>query len=285
MANPLLSVTHTSEVTEDQIDELGHMNVRWYARHALAATSAMTERLGVGAPRCRSAYTRHHREQLVGAVLEVRSGVLGGASRLRLYHELRNVADGVLAATFVHELDHPPVETPAVDLPEHGRPRSIALDTDALASAPTLDEALRAGLAIRRPRAVDDGDTAGRAVVAPWRAQGLFWDGATIDGASAWLRVGPDGRRLASATMESRVWFGTMPAHGTPIQSFGVPVELADKVTRHIHWVFDLDGGALLAAMETVNIVFDIDGRRAIPIPDSERAETEARLRPDLAPR
>ena len=202
MANPPLTTTHLSEVADDQIDELGHMNVRWYAHNAWAATAALLSRLGLGAPQVVSAYTRHHHEQLLGNRLEVHSGVLGGSRRLRLYHEFRNAADGDLAATFVHELDHPPVEAPSIDLPDHGRPRSIDIDTDAFATAPTLDAAIDADLAIRHPRAIDADDTGGAASVPAWRVPSLFWGGDHIDGTGEWIRSGPDGQRLASATME-----------------------------------------------------------------------------------
>ena len=73
---PELTVSHTSTVTHDQIDELGHMNVRWYGANAVAATASLCERLGLGSPALHSTYTRHHHEQMEGNELEVRSAVL-----------------------------------------------------------------------------------------------------------------------------------------------------------------------------------------------------------------
>ncbi len=43
-----LTTTHTSTVTEDQIDHLGHMNVRFYAVNARAGTDALLADLGLG---------------------------------------------------------------------------------------------------------------------------------------------------------------------------------------------------------------------------------------------
>ena len=92
-----LTVTHTSTVTPDQIDHLGHMNVRYYGVNACSATRSL-----VGAAPIVDMYTRHHREQLVGAELEVRSGLLDVDDRtVRLYHELANTDTGDVAATFV----------------------------------------------------------------------------------------------------------------------------------------------------------------------------------------
>ena len=126
---PSLKVSHHSTVTPDQIDDLGHMNVRYYGINASAGTKTLCERLGIARPPMRSSYTRHHHEQMEGADLVVRSAVIPGGERLRIYHELRNDADDDLAATFVHELDHPAIDAPAFELPAHGAPRSLSLTT------------------------------------------------------------------------------------------------------------------------------------------------------------
>jgi acyl-CoA thioesterase FadM len=150
-----LDVSHRSTVTPDQIDELGHMNVRYYGVNAGAATRSVCDELGLGRLPMRSGYTRHHHEQLEGADLVVHSAVIPGGERLRIYHELRNEADDDLAATFVHELDHPSIDAPAFELPAHGAPRSLSLDTDALASAPSLDQLHDLGLAMRKPGGIE----------------------------------------------------------------------------------------------------------------------------------
>ena len=46
-----LTVTHHSAVTEDQIDHLGHMNVRFYGVNAHAGTAAILDRLAMHAIR------------------------------------------------------------------------------------------------------------------------------------------------------------------------------------------------------------------------------------------
>ena len=79
-----LLTTHASEVTEDQIDHLGHMNVRYYAENAPAGTRAMLDALPGWGRRpvvVHDVYTRHHREQLLGTALIVRSAVLGRTAR------------------------------------------------------------------------------------------------------------------------------------------------------------------------------------------------------------
>ena len=91
-----MDVLHKTEVIPDQIDHLGHMNVRFYGEHARTGAEQLLASIGLVADDSRAVfgrdvYVRHHREQLVGAALEVRGGVLDASSdRIRLYEELVN---------------------------------------------------------------------------------------------------------------------------------------------------------------------------------------------------
>ncbi|WP_420451503.1 thioesterase family protein [Ilumatobacter sp.] len=285
-----LTVTHTSTVTEDQIDHLGHMNVRHYASNAHAATLSVLERLGrvaVDEGDLFDMYTRHHREQLLGAELEVRSGVLGvDQTSIRLYHELVASSTGELAATFVHRVRS---STPfdvgdTVAIPEHGAPRSI--DLEAQVTAPPLDTVRELGLEQRGARVVDRDDTGGGETVRAHLVPNLIWGGTPPDGSEQQLvHLGADGRNVGYATMETRVGVVRLPPLGTPIQSFGATTAMADKTTQMSMWVYDLDRADLLASFEVVNVLFDIDARRASSIPDDMRAEHRARMHPELAPR
>lgn len=277
-----LVLSHTSTVTPDQIDELGHMNVRWYGANAVAATLVMCDRLNLGRPALTSTYTRHHHEQLEGNELEVRSAVLAGGSTLRFFHELRNRADDDLAATFVHDLDHPPLEAPGVSLPDYARPRSLDLDADRFAAAPSLTELRDRGLAIRIEREVDTEDSLGADIVPTWLTNNLIWGGERPDGESDWIRDTADGDRVAFASMETRLRIGEPVAVGTRIQSFGATVAVGAKIVHELNWVYALDDERLLAVAETIDLAFSIPNRRSREIPPEMRAREEARLHPDL---
>lgn len=275
-----LTITHTSTVTADQIDHLGHMNVRYYAVNAVAATREM-----IGDGEIFDLYTRHHREQLVGAELEVRSGILGvdGAS-IRIYHELANAATGELAATFVYRVhaDTPIDHVDTIELPEHGRPRSIDLDAD-VPTPPTLDRARELDLAMRVPRVIDRDDTGGPDIVASHMVPMLIWGGTPPDGAQhELLHTGPNGEAMGWATMETRIDILGLPKIGTRIQSFAATTEIADKTTQMSMWAYDLDSGDVLVSFEVVNLLFDIGARRSMVIPDDMRAEHLVRLHPEL---
>lgn len=277
-------------MTPDQIDELGHMNVRYYGMNAHEATRAMCAEMGLGEPVIRSRYTRHHHEQMEGNDLEVRSALLspavtGANGRLRFYHELRNRTDNDLAATFVFELDHAAVETPGIELPDYGMPRSLRLDTDGLASAPALDDVRAKGLAIRLPREVDEEDSIGAPTVPSWLVNNLIWGGERPDGESDWIRELPNGDRFAYAVMESRLWIanGEVPV-GTPIQSFGANLAVASKINHDIVWTYNTETGQCLAVMEGVDVCFNMNERRSMVIPDDARARSEETLHPEFTP-
>jgi len=279
-----LTVTHTSTVTDDQIDHLGHMNVRYYAINARAATHAF-----LGRGQVLDIYTRHHREQLLGAELEVRSGVLSvAADSTRVYNELVNASTGDIAATFVHRVrtDSPTDHADTIELPDHGRPRSIDLDTEI--ATPTLDEVRERGMAMRMERTITNEDTgdSDNDRVPSSMAPMLFWGGEPVDGGAQQLvYTGPDGQDIAWATMETRVVIGQLPHVGARIQSFAATTSTADKTIQTSMWVYDLDASELIASFEIVSVLFDIGARRAMSIPDGMRADQAAQLYPEFGSR
>lgn len=277
-----LTVSHTSTVTEDQIDHLGHMNVRYYAINARAATRSF-----LGRGQVLDVYTRHHREQLLGAELEVRSGVLSvDSDSTRVYHELANTSTGDIAATFVHRVrtDTPTDHADTIELPDHGRPRSIDLDT--MMATPTLDDVRQLDLAMRAARTITNEDTGESDRVSSSMAPMLFWGGEPIEGGAQQLvYTGPDGQDIAWATMETRVVIGRLPQIGTRIQSFSATTSMADKTIQTSMWVYDLDNDELLASFEVVSVLFDIGARRAMSIPDDMRADQSAQLHPEFGSR
>lgn len=273
-----LSVTHTSEVTADQIDQLGHMNVRFYGANAMAATGVMRKVLGVApAAPVVDIHTRHHHEQLLGSRLEVVSGAVAVDGRLGLYHELRNADTEQLAATFVHVVDVPSPALPVQTIPAHGRPRSLDMTVDPITCAPTLAALRELALEIRPPRALDE-------EITPATAAGLIWGGLPTEAEQHdWIEKGPQGERMAWATMESRLRIARLPNPGTTIQSFGATTAVARKTTRSTRWVLDLERGDVLVAFDVVNLAFDVDARRAMHVPDDYLDRDDISYHPEFA--
>jgi acyl-CoA thioesterase FadM len=298
----MLRTSHTSSVTEDQIDHLGHMNVRFYAVNAHAGTRAVLADLGWdGRHFVGDTYTRHHREQLLGTPLEVRSAVLSAdAERIRLHHELRAADTDELAATFVHGVvplspAGEPIRYPeavvaaaraeVIAHPEHAATRTISLDADLLGASPSLGLVQSRGLAMRKPRAVtpDECDANGR--YRPDMAAMLTWGGEPLeDEKDEILHETTDGVLMGWASMETRIQIARLPGPGDRVQSFVATVAVHDKVTHRVNWAFDLDRGDLLTAFESVSMAFDIRGRRPMSIPEGYRQRALANLQADLVP-
>ena len=305
-----LRCLHEGTVTPDQIDHLGHMNVRFYAVRAGEATRALAAEFGLGPEACAEQgllpavseqFTRHYREQLEGARLGVHTGVLAARERgLRIYHELRNQDTGERSATFVHELELQDLATrerrpfpaglaevaqsKAVQWPAHGQPRTI--DLDAATATLGLDGARERELAIRKPRVLAPGECDADGCFRGAFLPELVWGGEPLQprGGPA-LHQTASGIQMGWATLESHCRLLRTPRVGSRLQSFGADVEIASKTSLQCFWVFDLDDGGLVSTFSVVNLAFDVGGRRAMEIPPEIRRELEARHHPDLRPR
>lgn len=306
-----LRVLHESVVREDEIDALGHMNVRFYGARALASTDRLLAELGVASGSLSTAgplihdlpqlFTRYQREQHAGAPLVVLGGLLAVNEKgLRIYHELRNPERDELAASFVHDVElrvpgeSDRVSIPAnvqkelarsiIEFPEGGRPRSIDLDRAPV--APTLADAQGDGLAFRLPRRVEPEDCDSEGRLSGEMRPFYMWGGDPIPPATRLdgppLVDLPDGAKMGWASMETRSVMLEQPLAGMRVQAFAATVELARKTNLRRYWVFDLDTERLLLSNEVVELALHLGERRAIPIPDDIRAEMQASLREDL---
>jgi acyl-CoA thioesterase FadM len=302
----MLAVTHTSSVTEEQIDHLGHMNVRFYGVSANAATRAVLGSLQGwpgGLYLVHDAYTRHRREQLLGTPLLVRSGFLGAdPDGLHIHHELVPANAEGLAATFVHNVcptdekgQKRPVPDAAIDaaraaivepLP-YAAARTINLDLDLLAAAPALGVVQERRLEVRKPRHItaEECDESGN--FRPDATMMLLWAGELPDHVQGWgpdLYEGPDGELMGWAVMETRVQLGHVPRIGTRIQNFAATIAIHERATHRVNWCFDLDNGEVLCAFESVDVAFDTVARSTMVIPEDFRHRYQSSLQADLAP-
>jgi len=301
-----VDVLHKTEVVPSQIDHLGHMNVRFYGEHARTGADRVLDSLGLEPDDRRTViqrdtYTRHHNEQLVGASLEVRGGVLDASSkRIRLYEELVNSDRGDIAATFVltFELGERATREPGiiddaiverarasiVAIPEHGMPRSISVDEDLVETGPTLEALQQHDLAMRQVRTVQTSDCDADGFVQPLAVPELVWGGQPIDGREFRpLETLADGGQMGFATMETRASWVRFARAGDHVQSFAAQIAVYDKAMLSRHWLADVDRGDLVAVFSVVSLAFDITNRRAISLPNEVRQRFESRLHPELA--
>ena len=100
-----------SPVTLDQIDSLGHLNVRYYIARMDLANRQLLEANGVSGDehtflRRVDTYNKFRREQFNGAVLGtygalIGKGVIGPGGSVPAYFEIRNEETGDVAASFL----------------------------------------------------------------------------------------------------------------------------------------------------------------------------------------
>jgi acyl-CoA thioester hydrolase len=295
-------------VPPEEIDHLGHMNVHFYATKARSATRALAGEYGLSKEACDErgvllavpdTFTRHYREQLVGARLAVMTGVLSVSEQgLRLYHELVNRDSGELAATFVHHVQlqdrktRAPCAFPAglaeraqasiVGWPEHGKPRTA--DLGSLPTGLTLSVARERSLESRKPRVIEADACDADGYYDTSFGPELVWGGEPISRRGFTpLHETEDGKKFGWATLESRHVMVATPRVGARIQSFSAEVELARKTSYRHSWVFDLDREEIVCISSNVNLAFDIGARKSMEIPDAIRANMQSEFHPDLA--
>jgi acyl-CoA thioester hydrolase len=308
----------TAEVKPEEIDGLGHMNVRFYMERAQRANRLLLAELGVGAdegeaPGVRATqtdtYVRYQREQFQGQLLSVNGGVLEATpTGLRAFYELANPARGEIAATFIivtsltDRATGGPAPLPAetlksaeaarIELPDYGRPRTIEL------SAPRLDLTYDAVAA----RISEEGsDPWSRRMKWPVPAEACDEHGNLVDtgalmfggfrqpSAEEMRKHGPmtftgdDGHRLGWASLETRMVRVNQARAGDILSSISAEVGLHAKVRHSRRWLFNLTRGQLVSLNDNVSIALDLDARRAIDIPPSIRRQIEASYAPEFA--
>ncbi len=320
-----MQILHESDVRSDEIDHLGHMNVRFYMERAQRGNAALLAGCGLARDALSGArlvqddtYTRYQREQFQGSTLQVKGGVLKASPEgVSTYVEVTNDARGEVAATFILNtvLVDPatwaprPIEDRAVaaaraaliELPAHGRPRTIDLSR-----RPRLDvayEELAARLAedtadpmSRRMERVIEADECDEHGFQLESEDAMFgglraprFDREAMAAAMREGQWGPmtftsaDGRRFGWATMEMRVIRVLQPRAGDRLASIGAEIGLAAKTRHSRRWVFNTATGALITLNDNVNIALDLDARRSIEIPPEHRVGLERRHAPEFA--
>lgn len=315
-----MKLLHTSVVEADEIDALGHLNVRYYLSRALRANSTLLAQLGLG-PEALDAmgarlvqadtYTRYHREQFKGATLNVRGGVLDmGRGAVRAYFEIDNDAKNEVAATFilvtalVDRVTRAPLALPdavvaataglTTDVPQHGQPRTLDLGTPRLdvtyeALAARLGEEIADPMSRRFERTVEAGscDEYGFLKEGEDLMFGVVRKPRPTPGKEhVW---GPltfttgQGHRVGWASLETRQMRSVQPRAGDRICAIGAEIALHDKVRHSRRWIFNVSTGEVVSMNDNIALALDLDARRSISIPAELRSELEKRHVPEFA--
>ncbi len=296
-------------VTADEIDHLGHMNVRHYSKRAWLATQVWFARRGLDETALRrrglalspkDLLTHFYREQRLGAPLVVEGAVTEADGAPRLYVEILNTETGERAAAVIvtpqlteratrmaaaQALPWP--AGPELALPAHAAPRSLSFAPPRLDMTLADLERRTAGRAfpyggVEGVIPLDACDEAGF-----MRASGAQdIDFVAIDanvGRRGLLFSGEDHVTFGWAMLESRQLLAATPRAGDRVKVIGAEIRIDRKAHWNRRWMFNADSGRIYGVCDHVSLAFDIATRRAIEIPPAARRDLEAMRIPDLA--
>jgi acyl-CoA thioester hydrolase len=289
-----------------ECDVMGHMNVQFYVARMSGSLPALLAALGFGPRQCRAldvelAPVDHHirflRELRPGEPFTIAGGVLGVAGeRLRLYQEIRNTLTGAVAASFVTEAmmvdaeRHNPLPLPeplraaamaeCEALPEHGRPRGLALDAPRL--RPSWSEADGLGLMLTQQSAVTPAECEHRGFMVTRAIIGRVAD--SMPNLVAKTRgIDRSVARSGDAALEYRLVYHATPRQGDLLALRAGIKAIGGKSFTWGHWLFDRETGEAVATTEAVVVAFDLDTRKAVEIGPELRERLTKFLVPGLS--
>jgi acyl-CoA thioester hydrolase len=290
-----------------ECDVMGHMNVRHYISRALEALAWLGLELGVG-----RAYAREHGVGLVPAdqhirfVRELPAGtpfsIHGGfvhrrGETLRLYQEIRNAADGGVAATIVTDAVLADTKTGAPrplpfgiadtaapfagTVPDYAAPRGLRFD--APREPLILERASELGLGQTYKGSVQAAECNEHGLM---RADGVIariWDGVPNSPARGIRREGQPSGKVGSAALEYRLVYYRPVRAGDLLTVRSGLKAVGSKTTTWTHWLFDGESGVAAAAAEAVGVSFDLTTRKAVGMEEAVRRALEELVVPGLS--
>lgn len=280
-----------------ECDELGHLNVRFYAAKALEAFAVLVEELGVpngervdpiSAARPTRVHIRFLREVRPGRRLTIAGGVAHwDEAGLEAALELRDAVDATPCAGVCIAAEHADPITGrafpwptrfaerasafAVTPPPHIAPKGLAPGPDG--PPVTVAAANAAGLAV-----IGQGVFHGEEVAVDGRLRPHAFIGRASD-ASGFLfqpalAAAPD---LDIVVLEMRLDILRRPASGDRFLIRGGVIEVAEKTVQSRQWFFEPASGAPWAALSVMGVFFDVKARAAARPPKSVVAAVRAR--------
>ena len=297
---------YRNSVQQWEVDMMGHMNVQFYVQKSTAALAGLAQELGLEPGALRESggclvplehHIRFLKEQRPGAPIVINGGVIEATpERLTVYQDMVNPASEDVVATFqvTAQLQDARTRAPrqlpggAVDraraliteVPEHGAPRG--LDLHEPRPAPTLAEAEQGGMKAtwRGPVMPGQGDAHG--YLATHAHMGIVSDAVP----NLLVHLAREDRsqgRVGGAALEYRFVYRQPARVDDLLTLYSGICSVGTKAYQFGHWLFDVPSGEVIATAEAVAVMFDLDARKAIVIPDERRAILEAHIVPGLS--
>jgi acyl-CoA thioester hydrolase len=289
VSRPRLIPTFSTAVNTWQCDENDHLNVQFYTEFGHEASAHLLAELGLG-PRAQRAagldvraaddhirYLREFREVDPVAVLSAPIEV--GERHLLAYHEIRNAADGTVAATVRRRIicDRPwpaafraRAEAAIVPLPDNARPHSVGkLTLPDLA----LDDAARRGLIEIGRSVITPAECDERGELLPHHQFGRYSDGAPL----LWNHLGFDraamqDRGEGSVVVEMLNHYRRTLRAGDLVVVMSGLAGFTERVLTFTHFLFEAETGMLAACAEAVGMKLDQKIRKSMTFTSEDQA-------------
>ena len=287
--------THRAMVFPWNCDNYGHMNVRFYFDHfdnasfqAWAAVGCPHEFLReFGVESVSARYTVNYVNELAaGELLVITTAVTRvGNKSVAFGHRMHNVGTGELCATMeAVEVIFDTTTRTSAPMPEPIRDRlnSLILDTDEVAGP--------RGDAAPNPDAPNHWHEVHRGLVFPWRCDhyghmNARWYAHHFDdgGFHLFAMAGVDvaallAQNTALVTAQTQINYIKELNPGELFAIRSGFVHVGNKSARHQHRLYNIKNDELCATMEAIDVVFDMETRRAVVIPDDLRSSLSANL-------
>jgi acyl-CoA thioester hydrolase len=286
--------TFTTAVNTWQCDENAHLNVQFYTEFGHEASAHLLHRLGLG-PRAQRAagftvrasedHIRYLSEFRVVDSVEVRSAPVEIAEHeLVVYHEVRNAADGTLAATIRRRIGSSEpwpdkfrarAEAARIEMPTSARPRSVG--TPPLPHV-RLEDAERIGLIMVGCTVIKPAECDEHGVFLPRHQFGRYSDAAPM----LWNHFGFD-RAAMQERGEGTVVVETLHSYRAPLNTGNLLVimsglaDFTDKTLKLAHYAFDAESGTLAACAEGIGMKFDQRVRKIMTFSAEDRRRLSQR--------
>ncbi len=293
--SPELGVeTWRGSVRPWHIDEMGHMNIRFYLAHAaeglvgLAGALGMPRAFTVGAAATllvKEHHVRFLREAPLGAGLFMQCAVLDmGESEARVLQVLFHLATGEPAAAITSTVQHVTAgekrpfpwssaarrlaEGLTITAPDYALPRGLV--GAPILGPPSQAQADAMGLGAPAAGALSPADVDVFGLMRPEHvlervSQGIAHQLGRNNLPLAEHMPGLDGH-LGGATVELRTTYHRWPRAGDRLVLRSGLSALTSKISRMTHWLIDPATGQAWAETEMLIVNFDLRARRAVEL-------------------
>jgi len=291
--------TFRGSVLPWECDQMGHMNVQFYTAKVSQSVCHLRAAFGLTPSAIRrdgrsmvalTNHIRYRRELRSGAILFIRSLVLGvGERTIDFVCEVVDADSGEVSATYDIRCGHFDLAARRL-LPWSGEMRSRIGALVGRREQEPRPPSTGAGTVLPPGgRTVAPFET-GRSTVQQWEVDEVghlsahFYTGRVADALGhVKSRVGMDWATMqrqgwGSAALEYRVrYLKELKAGDLIVVRSGI-VEAGERTLRYGHRLYNAETETLSCTMEAVSILFDMNARRAVPLPAELRVRAQAWL-------